>query len=666
MADRCAVCGRPLEKRQIDVGASRCRDCELAHWGYGGKNPISSTRTGRPDRNGSGQRRVGVGPWWFWLALALAGLVALIVLLVTANAPNELKAAAGWSPFFIGLTSLATVFLVWNWRGVGRAIATGIRTAGSDETRTVAFMILFGLGIFFGVGYGVPAASLGPGWPLNAWLDIYSPDTVIRGLVDDKEEEHHRHCSSSQYGGTSCSNEDHYSIHAAGRKLSVSQSTYQVIRLGERVEIGIRPRTNVVSYVAYNLAAGDKIRVAVGLAPSEREVFEKRIIPDFKRSEGISVELVQIESGELLDLLRGEAGGAGVLFDLLVVDNNSLAPLVAGDLVEDLTRETRRIPTGVLASMLPVTQFNGRTFFFPFRPNVQITFYNSDEFAEMGIGPPRTWDELLRAARVMEETDGKGRLALKGFVGGPNGVQVTEFIWQAGGDPLVLNDEGSRRACELLQQLAPYLSDRTPDAKFDTMNEYLANGDIYLGQNWAFGVQEIVVKRGKDEILAYSGWSGPEGEVHVLGGDVVGIPEGTANRTDALAFASYLMSREVQSTLAAELAWPSIRSDAYDGVNPELKLYWDAINQGMSMARARPNVPYWRDVEQILGQAWNDIVVEGRDVDERLDFYAMQIERAKEGAPDVDVPPDADVDGCAEDIGEIAAQTLGCHRPRLR
>lgn len=493
---------------------------------------------------------------------------------------------------------------------------------------------LIGIGSiwFSGVSIG------GWGWPANVWLDIYSPDTVIRALVDEKEVENHTHCSSSQYGGRSCRDESHYYIHAGGRRWGVNESTYQVIRQGERVEIGFRPRTHEASYIAYNLAEGDKIRVSVSLAPSERNVFEDAILPEFKRSTGVSVEFVQIESAELLSLLREEGGGAGVIFDLLVIDNNSLAPLVAEGLVEDLTQETHRVPDEVLDSMLPVTQFGGGTFFFPFRPNVQITFYNSEKFGEMSIEPPRTWDELIASARTMKETEGKGRLALKGVIGGPNGVQVTEFIWQAGGDPLVLDDIGSHRAFEFLKELAPYLSDRTGEAKFDTMNDYLARGDVYVGQNWAFGVQEIVVKNGKREIQAYSGWSGPEGEVHVLGGDVLAGPKGAANRTDALAFAEYLMSKAVQSTLAAELAWPSIRGDAYDGVDPALKPYWDAINEAMSKAQARPNVPYWPEVEQILGLAWTDIVMNGRDVQQRLNFYASEIEKARQAAPSVQLP----------------------------
>jgi trehalose transport system substrate-binding protein len=482
--------------------------------------------------------------------------------------------------------------------------------------------------LFAALAYPIGISQAGVGWPANAWLDIYSPDVVIRALVDKKEMQEHESCS--QY---SCTTYYTYHIHAGGREWKVNKSTYEVIRQGERVEIAFKPHTKHVRYIAYNLAAGDRIRVAVGLAPSERKVFEDALLPEFKRSTGISVEFVQIDSDELLVLLREEAGGSGVPFDLLAIDNNSLAPLVVEGLVEELTAETQRIPDEVLDSMLPVTQFGGRTFFFPFRPNVQITFYNSDKFGQMGMEPPRTWDELLDCARMMDETERKGRLALKGVVGGPNAVQVTEFIWQAGGDPLVLNDEGSVRAFEFLQELAPYLSDRTPDAKFDTMNDYLASGDIYLGQNWAFGVQEIVVKKGKREIHAYCGWSGPEGEVHVLGGDVLAVPKGTANRTDALAFAEYLMSKEAQSTLAAELSWPSIRADAYDRVDPALKPYWDAINEAMSLARARPNVPYWKDVEQILGQAWTDIVVNGMDVEQRLNFYAAEIEKARQVAP---------------------------------
>ena len=45
--------------------------------------------------------------------------------------------------------------------------------------------------------------------------------------------------------------------------------------------------------------------------------------------------------------------------------------------------------------------FGGQRYFVPFRPNVQIAYYNADKFAEYGLQPPRTWPELLvRGARI--------------------------------------------------------------------------------------------------------------------------------------------------------------------------------------------------------------------------------------------------------------------------
>jgi trehalose transport system substrate-binding protein len=180
-----------------------------------------------------------------------------------------------------------------------------------------------------------------------------------------------------------------------------------------------------------------------------------------------------------------------------------------------------------------------------------------------------------------------------------------------------------------LQRLYPYLSNKTQEAKFDTVNEYLLSGDAYLAPNWTFGVSEVVVKGGKTDIKVFSGWRGPEDEAHVLGGDVLAIPSRSDKRDKALQFAQYLLSKEVQSILADQLFWPSAREDAYEGIDPELRPYWDSINEALAKARARPTVPYWGEVEEILTQAWDDIVVQGMDVEQRLNYYAERLNKVR-------------------------------------
>ncbi len=560
-------------------------------------------------------------PWALW-AIPLLGLGALIAAMVMWDGSGELKAAAGVTVAWVGIPVLFT--LMCGFRSFRRVLAFGggrILLASALSIYIASYLIPLGLG---------------SAWPVNAWRDLLADSLVIVDVVESKRLEFHIHgedCTRTGLG-TMCFPETweyHHYLTVAGREWSVSERTFGVVREGEFVEMAYNRRSKQVLYVAYGSEIGaartaNQVRVGVGLDEPERQVFEDFILPRFKEQSGIDVTFVQMQPGALLEVVRA---GAGNPFDLLATDNNQLGSLVEFQLVQDLTVETGRIPSEVLPSMLAVTRFGDRTFFFPFRPNVQIIYYDEARLREAGFAPPLTWDGLYSTAKGLVDAGAGKRVVLKGFPGGPNSVQVVEFLWQAGGDPLVLNDAGSKRAFQFLQQLYPYLSDKTKDAKFDTMNDYLLEGVAYLAPNWTFGISEVVKGRRQD-IKAYSGWSGPAGEVHVLGGDVLAIPSRSTNRDEALQFAEYLMSQEVQSVLARELSWPSIRGDAYDNIRPELRPHRDAINEALSKARARPNVPYWNEVEQILSNAWNDIVVNKMDVSSRLDYYAERLDEARE------------------------------------
>jgi trehalose transport system substrate-binding protein len=308
---------------------------------------------------------------------------------------------------------------------------------------------------------------------------------------------------------------------------------------------------------------------------------------------------------------------------------------VAGGLIEDLSAYEDMIPAETLEALLPVLRFEETLYFLPYRPNVQITYYNSGAFEEAGLEVPRTWDELLTVAQTFYEADDIGRVALQGSPeggGGPVGVTVTDFIWQAGGDPLVLNSPEAIEAFTFLQELGPFLNPQTPTAKFDTMNTYIANDSVYIGQNWPFGVNVIVEEAGRDDILAYSGWAGPAGEFHVLGGEVSGIPLGSPNRDAALVFAQYLMSKETQELLIAELGWPAVREDAYGAVEGWQAPYFEAIRESMTNARARPNVVYWGAVQGIMADAYQQIVQDGEDVEETLNAAQEEIDREASAA----------------------------------
>ncbi len=372
--------------------------------------------------------------------------------------------------------------------------------------------------------------------------------------------------------------------------------------------------------------AGTTLRVSIAMAESEAQVFNDVVVAGFQESTGGTVEVVNIESGDVVRTLEAQIGSGNVQIDLLVQDNNTLAPLVSGELVEEIAEAEEVMPPATIEALKEVLQFDGVYYFLPARPNVQITYYNSARFEEYGVQPPRTWDELASVAQTITEAAGVGQVSVQGVTGGPVGVTVTQFLWQAGADPLKINSEQGQQAFQFLQDLKPYLTPQYPTATFDTTNTYILNQSVVLAQNWPFGVNVIVGDGGLTDVLTYAGWEGPAGNALVLGGDVFGIAKGTPNRAMALDFARFWMSLPVQEQLTARNGWPAMRSDALGQVEDWQQPYFEVVAEALGFTRPRPNVVYWTNVETILSNAFNDIVTGGQGVADTLDRYQGEID----------------------------------------
>jgi trehalose transport system substrate-binding protein len=387
--------------------------------------------------------------------------------------------------------------------------------------------------------------------------------------------------------------------------------------------------TNNTSSASSSGSQTKTLRVIMGLGEEEWKVMREHVFPAFEKQHNAKIEAVQAESGDTVKKLEAMKAAGKMEVDLITQDNMNLLPLVSKGLVEDLSAYRKLIPDTAIPGVVKVGEFDGKLYFLPYRPNVEINFYNEKVFQKYNLKPPTTWDELLNVAKTLKEKEGTGKVGLKLVLDGNTTVQLFEFIRQAGGDPTKLNDEGSVKAYTFLKELYPYLAADSKKADWNTTNKFLASESFHLAANWPFGVGVIVKDGGKKEIKAYGGWKGPVKASKVLGGEVIGIPAGSPNKELALKFAEYLMSKEVQETLAAKLAWPSYRTDAYAKVEDWQKPYFDAINEAMKVADPRPNVPYWDVLDKSLNDAFREIVIEGKDVKATLDKYAKIVEEAR-------------------------------------
>lgn len=367
------------------------------------------------------------------------------------------------------------------------------------------------------------------------------------------------------------------------------------------------------------------LRVTMALSEEEWAVMREDVIAPFEEANNCKVEAVQVEAGDVIKKLEAMNGAGKMEIDLLAQDVNKTYELIDKGLVEDLTEYKDMIPEETIGTLSDVGKVDDKIYFMPYRPNVELNLYNSKYFEEYEVKVPTTWDELYDAAKTIKEKDGLGRVCLKIGMNGDI-IEVAEFVRQAGGDLLTLNDEGCVEAFTFLQKLWPELSENTMTASFSTMNNFLAMEEVYYGPNWPFSVNIIVKDGGKTEILANSGYEGPKGRVKTLGGEVLGIPVGSPNKELAMKFIEHLQSAEVQSVLMKKNGWASFRDDVYAEVEDWQKPYFEALTEAMAVAQPLPNVPYWGKVQQAINDASKEILLDGADVKTTLDKYAEQVQ----------------------------------------
>jgi len=361
------------------------------------------------------------------------------------------------------------------------------------------------------------------------------------------------------------------------------------------------------------------------LADAEWQVMRQHVLPPFEAACGCRVKAVDVPPETLVQRLRAMHRAGRMEIDLFAQDNMRLQELVDAGLVSELSASEAQMEAAVYAALARAGLINDVRYFLPFRPNVQITYYNAEKFAQYGLQPPRTWPQLLEVARTFHAKEGIGRVLFKGAGGAPTTTQLYEWIVAGGGDPFNFADPDTIKTFRFLAELRPYLSPESRNAKWDTTNDALAQDVAYLAQNWPFGVSLLVQDYGKTAIRTYQGWAGPARQAHVIGGDVLGIPVGAPHRQLAVALLHHLQSQEVQSHLVSRLGWPSLRGDVHGQVEAWMKPHVEAVNNALQHGVFRTNVSYWAEYERIANEAVDRILWRQEEPDHVLPPLATRL-----------------------------------------
>jgi len=128
------------------------------------------------------------------------------------------------------------------------------------------------------------------------------------------------------------------------------------------------------------------------------------------------------------------AGGEGP--DVTEFGNDQVAAWVSQEALADISdivkgdSELQQIPQNLWS----YETIDGKIYAAPWGGGTRAVLYRKDWFDKLGIQPPKTWDELVTAAKTIVDKEGKD---VDGFAfngGSDANMSLSPFVWSAGGD----------------------------------------------------------------------------------------------------------------------------------------------------------------------------------------------------------------------------------------
>ncbi len=335
-------------------------------------------------------------------------------------------------------------------------------------------------------------------------------------------------------------------------------------------------------------------------------------LPDFETKTGIRVVVDAAPYGDLYKkaLLSVSTGSR---YDVLFLDEPWVPPLA-----EFLLPLDERVRALDLQDFVPTTlaagAFRSRQYALPVDPNVQLLVYRKDRLAQRGIAPPTTWDELLAAARALHDPARQQYgIAITGSSDGQTALYLLLALWSEGAELVDASGRGAvhtpagRKGAELFLELLRFAPPNVRSYTFAEVNKAIQLGQAAMAIQWASGAKpmEDPARSTVAGKLGYAPVPAGVRRTPVRGVWTVAIAKNSANPDAAWEFARWLASREFG---LAAVRYPSSTSAIHsprvsvlrDPATRRILPYADALLESLRIARERPRLPEYPDIQEHL------------------------------------------------------------------
>ncbi|HEU5099738.1 MAG TPA: sugar ABC transporter substrate-binding protein, partial [Roseiflexaceae bacterium] len=290
---------------------------------------------------------------------------------------------------------------------------------------------------------------------------------------------------------------------------------------------------------------------------------------------------------------------------------------------------------------------DGQLYGLPFRGHAQVLFYRKDVFDQLGLQPPKTWDEVAASAKTIREKTQLNPIAMYYKVGaGQNLFIWLNLLWGGGGDifdankrPIFNNDAGLKAT----QQYVDYVKNNLTNESALTFGEGEATEEMtkgraamFVGWSWIyenFANKEIAapeVLNNVGVVPAPSNGGEPVSYGYIW---PTGILQSSKNQDAAWEYLKWLTNPQVEKAVVLDKSDPATSNIVVVRLSnlndPQVNATSNGLHKVMGTmlqtARTQPLLAEWPEIQTVLETALNE-AASGADVKATLDKAQQDVD----------------------------------------
>ncbi|UCG51929.1 MAG: extracellular solute-binding protein [Candidatus Latescibacterota bacterium] len=362
------------------------------------------------------------------------------------------------------------------------------------------------------------------------------------------------------------------------------------------------------------------------------------IVREFEtRNPGVTVEVEQLTWKSGLEKIQA-AIASGTQPDLCELGSTWVPRFSYEGVLEDLTSIYTEVADSFI--MWDSARWNGRVYGLPWVQGSRALFYNEDLFRRAGLDPdrpPKTWDELLVAAR---EIDGlSDDISGFGLNLGERYVLYKKFMAFARGNgggiidsngQVVFDSPQNLEALEFYQTLARY----SLKEKQEVLDHYFKSGRLGIQISGAWNLRNYALEAPdlNYRVALVPKPSATDGEhASFAGSEMLVIFKKSKRKGDALKLARFLheYAQAKELCLAVRSVFPASKEALNDPEFSSDERVSVFVEQSMTSQTA-PAHPGWIEIEDIINRAIEEVLYGRVEPREALGTAAVAIREVVE------------------------------------